>query len=223
MSRLIEHLRSFNRKERFILLEKALGSHTFRLSDKFRDELKECLGLDFPIPSGAYVAMDYHLDWLHVAVHLRKRELPPPNCKLELFDSSKRKIIKGTQEDVDLLVAFERADLHHILLVEAKGDTPWREDQLTSKSKRLRVIFDDAPDISPHFVMVSPQAPRIDLLTGVGWSIVEGAGAQPAGKHTWHWMPLALDGLRRPERCCRGATKEYEKFSVKEVKVGKKG
>ena len=54
MSALIEHLRSFNRKERFILLREALGSDT--LGDAFRRRLGDCIGV--PVPADAFVAMD---------------------------------------------------------------------------------------------------------------------------------------------------------------------
>ena len=62
--RLIDNLKAFNRKERFILLHKVLGfsDQSFRLGDAFRAELSECLEVD--IPSDAFVAMDYHFDWL---------------------------------------------------------------------------------------------------------------------------------------------------------------
>ncbi len=60
MSALIEHLRLFNRKERFILLRHTLGVSTFRLDKGFRERLGGKLGLS--IPGDAYVAMDYHLD-----------------------------------------------------------------------------------------------------------------------------------------------------------------
>ena len=67
MSRIIKHLKSFNRKERFILLKRALGPEAFRLDCEFRKELGDEIGV--PIPDCAFVAMDYHLDWLQVAMY----------------------------------------------------------------------------------------------------------------------------------------------------------
>ena len=45
MSTLIEHLRSFNRKERFILLRRTLGRDTFQLDGSFRERLGQELGV----------------------------------------------------------------------------------------------------------------------------------------------------------------------------------
>ena len=66
MSDLIRHLRSFNRKERFILLSDALGKE--RLADDFRTRVGDCIGVR--VPADAYVAMDYHLDWLQMEARL---------------------------------------------------------------------------------------------------------------------------------------------------------
>ncbi len=44
MSDLITHLRSFNRKERFILLRESLGASTFSLHNNFRERLGNLLG-----------------------------------------------------------------------------------------------------------------------------------------------------------------------------------
>ena len=59
---LIDHLKSFNRRERFILLHRALDfeGQSFRLGADFRRELTSCIGCN--IPTDAFVAMDYHLD-----------------------------------------------------------------------------------------------------------------------------------------------------------------
>ena len=84
MSTLIEHLRSFNRKERFILLSHALGRD--RLGEGFRSRLREAISRT--VPETAYVAMDHHLDWLQLALYLadkpgRTVEDPkrPPRCR----------------------------------------------------------------------------------------------------------------------------------------------
>ena len=96
MSALIEHLRSFNRKERFFLLRHALGVSTFRLDKAFREALGDEMGLS--IPNDAWVAMDYHLDWLQMAVYLAGKPKPPGPIRNE-------GLIKANQEDIDLLVA----------------------------------------------------------------------------------------------------------------------
>src|SRR5690348_8428986 len=95
---LLETLASLNRKERFYLVGWALGNPTFRLSDEFRQQLGDQLGV--VAPEHAFAAMDYHLDWLYAALAVAAHATdsgPYQN------DGG----VTGTQEDVDLLVAFE--------------------------------------------------------------------------------------------------------------------
>ena len=66
--RLIEWLESFNRKERFFLIGNALGNTDFSLSDEYRTKLGAVLGIH--PPKDAFVAMDYHLDWIHAGLFL---------------------------------------------------------------------------------------------------------------------------------------------------------
>ena len=68
MMTLLEHLESFNRKERFFLIGEALGNRAFQLSTDFRTRLSEAFGIE--PPSSAFVAMDYHLDWIHASLFL---------------------------------------------------------------------------------------------------------------------------------------------------------
>ena len=73
MKTLLEHLESFNRKELFFLVGNALGNPDFRLSAEFQMKLRESFGIQ--PPNDAFVAMDYHLDWLHGSPFLA---LPAP-------------------------------------------------------------------------------------------------------------------------------------------------
>ena len=73
MMTLMEHLESFNRKERFFLVGNALGNPDFQLSTDFQTKLNTAFGI--PPPNSAFVAMDYHLDWLHASPFLA---LPAP-------------------------------------------------------------------------------------------------------------------------------------------------
>ena len=154
---LIEVLRRFNRKERFHLLHHVLGCEkwSFRLGDEFRMALGSNIGE--PVPGDALVMMDYHLDWISMAVWLSERtelptkQLPVPN----------EAGVAGNQEDIDLLVAFRSKGVVHLVLVEAKGDTPWSNGQLKSKATRLRRMFgDEIPNgatTRPHFVLMAPK------------------------------------------------------------------
>ena len=53
--------------------------------------------------------------------------------------------INETQEDIDLLIAFESdhegGAVTHLVLIEAKAYVHWINGQLKSRAKRLRDIF----------------------------------------------------------------------------------
>ncbi len=156
MSHFISHLKAFNRKERFILLKRTLGQDTFSLDSSFRKEV-ECL-IDCSVPDDAFVAMDYHLNWLHIASKYRNTSLPSsvPN---DLFPPDQKAQLN--QQDIDLLVAFQDGSDERIILVEAKADTSWDNSQLCAKAIRLDYIFRDSDKgIRPHFLLMSPSRSR---------------------------------------------------------------
>lgn len=155
MTNLIELLESFNRKERFFLISQVLGN--FQLSDDFRRELGKTIGLT--IPEGSFTAMDYHLEWLTAALYVHKCG----DCD-EIFANQDQQVIKGNQEDIDLLIAFPEGKQYHIVLVEAKGATGWTNKQMGSKASRLEKILgsqgDRYPGVVPHICLVSPRPPQ---------------------------------------------------------------
>ena len=189
MSQLIEHLRSFNRKERFILLREALG--TDALGDDFRSRLGDLTGAT--VPADAFVAMDYHLDWLQMALYLAGTPSPPqpiPNDD---------ELVVGNQQDADLIVAFEGDSTTHVVLVEAKVETGWTNGQLKSKAERLSRIFAEgrpgAHLVTPCYVLASPEPPPPGISTA-GWPSWMNLGGEPL------WMELARPpGLKKPTRC----------------------
>ena len=207
MGDLIEILESFNRKERFFLIAHALGLQSdsgepaFSLSDSFRKDLS--------IPADAcriFVAMDYHLDWLQAALRLYR---DPGKTEF----SNKGKVIEGTQEDVDLLVAYEASGQFHLILVEAKAYSGWTNKQLLSKAKRLRKIFGEDgkewDNVQPHFYAIGPK---------------ESKGLRPKCLPKWmlsdhgklQWLPcLRLPKRLKVVRC----GKAYEHFRVEIDKV----
>ena len=168
MSGLIEYLKSFNRKERFILLERALGQDTFQLSDDFRKELACCLDLGFEIPVGAYVAMDYHIGWIQMAVYLENNgEVQRSHIPITAVPG-----VNDNQRDVDLLVAFTENSVTHLILIEAKADTSWDYKQLRDKVRKLKEsIFPGAvgkTKLRLHFVLVSPK--RLGKPKHINWA-----------------------------------------------------
>ena len=193
MSELIEHLRSFNRKERFILLREALDRDA--LGDAFRRRLGDCIGKE--VPAGAFVAMDYHLDWLQMALYLARTPDPPPRIPKQDVLGEGPADFNANQMDVDLLVAFDEGATTHLVLLEAKMETGWTNRQMCKKAERLRQIFGDPPDRSladPCFVLLSPRRPqRLETNDWPGWMT---RGGEPV------WMKLPRpSGLRKVTRC----------------------
>lgn len=151
MNTLIKRLEQLNRKERFLLLQTAIGKDQFVLGESFRKDVEQAIGLS--IPADAFFAMDYHLDWLYVAL---TSWLDAPGKSYEDQIS-----INKNQEDIDLLVAFEERELTHLVLIEAKGVTGWKRGQIASKLARLQSIFapflsDPACRVQPHFLLTGP-------------------------------------------------------------------
>jgi hypothetical protein len=167
---LVERLKLFNRKERYWLIRNALGEGRAEipLSNGFRRRLTESIGIEIPVT--AWWAIDYHIDWLFGALRLDRK---PDANDGDVWENpedgetdERRRLIRGTQEDFDLIVAFDRT----IILIEAKGVTGWGGAQLQSKKQRLahwseysdqlnaeRDLSSDAPRI--FVVLTSPRNP----------------------------------------------------------------
>jgi hypothetical protein len=189
---LIQTLESFNRKERFFLVGWALGNKRFQLEASFRDKVGGRLGLQ--IPEDAFVAMDYHLDWIYASLwEGRPDQAPGP------FINDDRNRISATQEDVDLLIAFTTLGPTRIIMLEAKGATGWTNKQLQHKADRLRSIFGESgrawDGIVPHFAIASPVEPR-QLRTEEWPQWMRTNDGKPI------WLPMEMPrSLRRVTRC----------------------
>jgi hypothetical protein len=155
MSKFRDYLNKFNRKERFFLIGMALGKPKFELADSFRQKLNEIFNIE--IPENAFTAMDYHLNWIYAAATCAFSNSTP----VKIFDN-KSGIIDGTQEDVDLIVAFEdESGISHLIMIEAKGVTSFTNKQFIHKMDRLKAIFGEdgkrfGDNIKLYFVLVSP-------------------------------------------------------------------
>ena len=191
MTTLMEYLESFNRKERFFLVGDALGNRAFQLSPEYKSRLGEAFCIE--IPDGAFVAMDYHLDWIHASLFLTQ-----PGVDGQGFHPNIELVATGNQEDVDLLVAFEEDGITHLLLIEAKAETGWTNKQTISKAERLQKIFgidgSKYAGVKPHYGLTSPRAPqRLESHLWPGWMTRDG---QPV------WFELRVPpGRRRVMRC----------------------
>ena len=191
MTKLIEYLESFNRKERFFLIAQALGNPKFHLSEEFQASLSEAFGI--LVPGDAFVAMDYHIDWIHSSLFLTFQGDEDTS-----IHPNTGNIATGNQEDVDLLVAYEDGPLTHILLIEAKAETGWTNKQTLSKASRLRNIFGDEGtrynQVRPHFCLMSPRVPS--QLESKRWPSWMTHGGEPL------WIKLDVPaGRRKVTRC----------------------
>ncbi|MGU5679877.1 hypothetical protein [Aeromonas allosaccharophila] len=163
-NKLIENLKSFNRKERFYLVGQMLGNPDFRMDKTQLAEISRLIGIT--IPSEYFAAMDYHLDWIYASLFLTKNDADKA-FKRNSIENNGVKIdyqISGTQEDVDFLLAFvDHENKTHIVMIEAKGDSYFSNAQLNSKNKRFKAIFgneDTWPNVRPHFLLCSPKEPQ---------------------------------------------------------------
>lgn len=179
---LLHCLSAFNRKERFWLLHHTLGfaGNSFQLGAWFQSKLSHLFAAEV-IPDNAFVAMDYHLDWLHLALCKADGLLPDRPFPDDGFT-------QFTIEDVDLLIAYASGDKTNIVLIEAKGDTAWSNKQLASKARRLGHIFGwyrpNFPNVVPRFVLMSPKKPQdVNFRTWPEWM---------RGDDSFFWLPLPM-------------------------------
>ncbi len=180
-------LEKFNRKERFHLLAWALERPHFELGETFRRTIEtELKGeLRASIPDDAFVAMDYHLNWIYAALVVASHGGVGRTFENPLVLDDHR-MIRGNQEDLDLVVAFGRPESEDVILVEAKGDSGWSKEQLESKAVRLNAIFPQGRyrGVVAYFVLTSPGPKRpgnIDQAATPPWM-------RPGGR--FRWVPL---------------------------------
>ncbi len=192
MSQVIENLKSFNSKERFFLVGHILGNVAFKPCPAFRESITSVL--DIRLPESIFAAMDYHLDWLYASLFLAFN----PNPEQRIFDNKDR-LIKGQQEDVDFLFAYEADDSSHIILLEAKGVGGFTNKQIGSKADRFREIFamngKRWPGVVPHFAFVSPDRPS-ERLHSPAWPM----WMRPNNIVPWIQLPIP-SGLKKVTRC----------------------
>lgn len=183
MSSMIENLDKLNRKERFFLVGMALGKRKFELVSSFQQTLSSKFGIS--VPDTAFAAMDYHLNWIFAAAAMTFHQ--PQRARVY---SNVGDIVDGTQEDVDLLVAFEDAmGINHLIMLEAKGVGAFDNKQLKHKMERFDAIFGAdglrfGDKVRPYFGLVSPHKPRnLHVDACPDWLRVDGS-------IPWFEMPI---------------------------------
>jgi hypothetical protein len=190
MQKLIEYLKDFNSKERFFLVGQILGNPSFTIASEFREMLSE--RLEIKIPADALSAMDYHIDWLYACLNLAKDD------DLTKVYPNNNNVIKGSQEDIDWLIAFNIQSEYHLVLIEAKGVTGWTNKQMTSKAIRFGDIFGEQgnswPGVVPHFAMMSSsQSEGVSFEKWPQWMA-------PNGRIMWLELPIPKS-LKHVYRC----------------------
>lgn len=190
MTKIIDNLRIFNRKERFFLVGMALGNPDFTLCKEFREEIGKTFELE--VPQDAFAAMDYHLDWIYASILLAS------NRNTEGIHSNSDGSIRATQQDIDLLVAYEVGKVCHIIMLEAKGVMTFSNRQLNSKIERLVDIFGEEGSrwggVIPHFGIVSPKKPK--GLTYSNWP----NWLKPGDRLRWIGLSIPSE-LKKISRC----------------------
>lgn len=219
MSELTDILDRFNCKERNLLIRDALGhspSKPLLLDDDFLQRLGIALG-DLKIPKDAWWATDYHLNWIAGALSLWRCGEPAigtAQMNPHSEGSSARWLVERSQEDVDLLIAFDTT----LILVEVKAFGYFTNKQIGSKLNRWRLLKKQSelplPGVTFHFMLMSRtkpiglQLPPNDLLRGASeWPHATlklhapsqklkvtgkkpGAGAPTPDAETWFVVPV---------------------------------
>jgi hypothetical protein len=183
--KLVDALAQFNRKERYWLIRNALGDSSRTLDKGFRATLSDVNGIE--VPEDAWWAMDYHLDWLVGALDLYKSGGKNGGVQPNAAD-----LVQGNQEDIDLVIAFDQT----LILIEAKGDSPWNNEQLDSKLCRLEACFKYVDpvkaELSVFFLLMSPtkseKLKRKDQRTWPNWMVHEN------GQPRWSKLRMAEAG-----------------------------
>ncbi len=214
---IIENLKRFNRKERYHLIRDALGNPDFKLGKPFWGRLRKCLGLQEEVPEKAFMAMDYHLDWIYASLFLTTTQEQPP------YRLRSDKKISGTQQDIDLLIAYESDGICHVVMLEAKGALPFgskEEEALKSKVERLVVIWGDNGNrwcnVEPHFVITSPKPLPLRCEEWPKWMLSKKGCVQ------WLKLDIAKNlPLQKVTRLHRDPTnkKQYKNWKVEQIKL----
>lgn len=169
MSPLVQALKRFNRKERFWLLSDALGEPFLSLDGLFIEKVSKTLGVD--VPSNAWWAFDYHLDWLAAVLWTA----PEFNVSADMDAiSNHSQLIHGSQQDVDMIIAFDET----LIIIEAKLATSWSNEQLKSKMERLQSL--PTEHTRPYFILTSPSEPTKLLQPSLWprWALRDPDGAR---------------------------------------------
>ncbi|MBF0398710.1 MAG: hypothetical protein HQK78_18180 [Desulfobacterales bacterium] len=182
---IINNLRLLNSKERYFLFTAATDNPNLNLGQKFINEINATIGIK--IPKNHFVAIDYHLDWLYAAITV---DITSDSIEHD----NPYNTMQGNQEDIDLLIAFEKEDKTVIILIEAKCFGSWTNKQINSKIDRLNLIFETKTNniVKPYFMLMSPkESKNLKVINGKRWFDIDG---KP------FWMKLNVPALKMVSR-----------------------
>lgn len=218
---LVEALTLFNRKERHLLVCRALGrtvQHPPPLDLRFLTDVRQALLLPDEIPCSAWWALDYHLAWIAGALAYFAHgeaalEKVWENLGEKFVENGKEKerfLLEGNQEDADLLIAFGNT----MILCEAKAYGAYSNEQSRSKAFRLKLLYkfyekkiQNLAPLNFYFLHISPDNPKYLKVQWPDW--LEFRNKNPALVQ----MPLP-DRVLEPTRCSK---KDGEPWVIKEI------
>ena len=214
MSHLIDHLQSFDRKERSVVLQNVLNyeSNSVDLSKAFAESIQVALDGDPIVPTRVMLGIDYHLDWIELALLCTS---DPGISMRRPFKHPTAQQINANQQDIDILIAFDALvngnKLTYLIMIEAKAFTGWNNEQLRSKAERLRAIFGDEDGLNysgialPRFILMSPkESERVEHAQWPSWM-------KPQGTPLWMVfdLPVRVQATRCEHDGKRSAKGQY--------------
>jgi hypothetical protein len=212
-----ENLRLFNRKERFYVVKQATEGG-FEIDKTFKQLLEKELGIVITDQS-AYMAMDYHLDWIYASLFLANQPEDNTDITKRIFDRD-NELITASQEDVDLLIAApdtSNSNITNLIMIEAKGATSWTNEQAESKANRLKTIFQAGTFehiLKPHYLIWSPNpSQKLKFECFPEWALLGGVVPH---------IKLNMDeNLRKVTRCNQLGKNDSEGKYWKVSKAGR--
>jgi hypothetical protein len=160
---------------------------------------------------------NYHLDWIYASLRWARDDLVPGQETSRDAEDDPPRLITGSQEDVDLLVAAAGPKgTTTLVLCEAKAYSPEDHAQVQHKVARLRAIFgedgDAFPGVEPRFVLLRPKASPQALAEGwPAWMTAPDGTARfiplppPEGRYSihrqnsgseWAWWKIVQEAWR---------------------------
>lgn len=171
-------LRAFDRRERGMVVGWALDNVSFSLGFEFRSHIAKVLPTQcVPVSADAFAAMDYEFRWLYGA--LAWSCLGQTEGDLEPKEPAKAAHglprLEWLNEDVDLLLAYAKGAKTELVMIEAKGFTAWKAEQVARKVNRHEELFgrggDRFPGVCPHLLFAGPVAPKLVDANWAPWML----------------------------------------------------